>query len=88
MSIKDKIESAIAALQSARGFIEGFEDDETQEGLSEMLEDIDGSIAALGTIKTARVLVTVSGGVADIIAEDQASVLTRLYDFEIGRAHV
>lgn len=77
---KEKIESAIAALEAARGFIEGFEDDECQEGIAEMLGDIDGSIAALEAIKPARVLVTVSGGMADV--ETFGPVDYELLDFD------
>lgn len=55
----------LAALAKAESFIAGFEDDESQEGIPELLAEIRGAIAGeLGPVPL-RVKIEVLGGIAD-----------------------
>lgn len=77
------VEKLKAALATAEGFMSGFEDDEMQEGMDEMLEEVRDAQAALDAFTPeppARVLVTVSGGVAEV--DTRGNVAYELCDFD------
>lgn len=81
MQILD-IEKIKAALATAEGFVRGFEDDETQEGVGEMLQKIRDAQTIMNAPDKfrARVLVTVSGGRAEV--ETFGNVACELLDFD------